>query len=117
MPNARNATRANKGTTSGSAAKPNTTDSSAAKDGAGWPTTDLKPEDLPSFLSLRDSIHMFEWAALKLYMSGESVEARTARAKTVQEFVKDFKVNNGLGEGCPPGFHPVGDRCVADSNS
>jgi hypothetical protein len=84
--------------------------------GNGWPVTNLEDGDLQSYLSLRDSIHVFEWAALKLYMSGATTEVREARAATIHEFVKDFQSRNGIGEGCPPGFHPTADgRCVPDN--
>lgn len=87
-----------------------------SKSANGWPTAKLEPADLESYLSLRDSIHMFEWIALKFYTDGPTVADRTARAETILEAVTGIKVALlGPGEGCPPGFHPVGDRCIADA--
>jgi hypothetical protein len=82
----------------------------------GWPSTTLEAGDLQSYRSLIDSIHLFEWMALKLYMSEQTVVARDARARDIQEQLLAMKEAFEI-DGCPPGYKPVGGKCVPISLS
>lgn len=115
MPDEPNATSPAPATESGQPSNVTTANGGTAiQDSNAWPTTNLEPGDLTSFLSLRDSIHVFEWVALKAYMSANTVELRDERANIVAELVKDFKTALLQGEGCPPGFTATANgRCVA----
>jgi hypothetical protein len=73
-----------------------------------------QPEDIQSYLSVINSIRELDWAAWTAYKSAGTAEARAARAEEIQSNVKKFKKALKV-DGCPPGYHPEGDRCVPDN--
>jgi len=78
------------------------------------PFTGFHLEDSPSALSVQTGIVVFAWAANEYYTSAPSTEAKTARAEEIQQLVTGFKLAHGV-DGCPSGYHPVGDVCVPDN--
>lgn len=77
----------------------------------GWPVLKLEPGDLESYQALNDSIHIFEWLALKHYASGGDVKARKEKGAVISEMVNDLK-KALVGAGCPPGYTAVGGACI-----
>lgn len=77
--------------------------------------TKVHPKDSPSALSVQTSIVVFSWAANEYYTSAPADE-KPERAKLIQQFVANFKQGT-VPDGCPPGYHADGGRCVPDNRT
>lgn len=72
----------------------------------------LEAGDLTSYLTLRQSIDLFEATTIAYYATGKTLQARANRALDVQGIVDAVKENIKPDE-CPPGFRPDGyGNCV-----
>jgi hypothetical protein len=102
-------------TESGKSLSYNQTDAQITKADPAWPVLNLEPGDLESYLSINDSIHVFEWTVLRFYAAAKSVEQRTVRAAAVSEALTGLK-KSLIGDGCPDGYTATPDgRCIRNS--
>jgi hypothetical protein len=85
---------------------PNGAESEPANDTvAAQPLTELGPDDMKSYLMLRQSIDGFQTAALAFYATGKNVQERAERAMNVEFFATEFKLGVTDDE-CPAGQRP-----------